>query len=266
MLLGTGTYRGAPFPKHAVLPVEKAHFDRSLELFLATVDENFSGPKAEEAKGRALSIADTFARLGRPARRPTPSIPRLLIHSNCSDPSNDDARKGRATFETALKTEHAEAKRQWRFDVLCLLSLGAPKALAETNQEQHTRRMNRITPLAAAAAALLALAGCDQKTSDDLKQKAEEARQTVETKAKEAKEAADRGIEQAKPKVEELIDKTKEAAKDAEPRLKEFGEKAKEVSQEALKQGKELTDSAAEKLKEATGDASPDPATPTPAP
>ena len=62
MLLGTGTYRGAPFPKHAVLPVEKAHFDRWLELFLATVDENFSGPKADEAKGRALSIADTFAR------------------------------------------------------------------------------------------------------------------------------------------------------------------------------------------------------------
>ncbi len=62
MLLGTGTYRGAPFPKHAVLPVEKAHFERWLELFLATVDENFSGPKADEAKGRALSIADTFAR------------------------------------------------------------------------------------------------------------------------------------------------------------------------------------------------------------
>jgi hemoglobin len=62
MLLGTGTYRGAPFPKHAVLPVEKPHFDRWLELFLGTVDENFSGPKADEAKGRALSIADTFAR------------------------------------------------------------------------------------------------------------------------------------------------------------------------------------------------------------
>lgn len=62
MLLGTGTYRGAPFPKHAVLPVEEAHFDRWLELFLATVDENFSGAKADEAKGRALSIADTFAR------------------------------------------------------------------------------------------------------------------------------------------------------------------------------------------------------------
>ena len=62
MLLGTGTYHGAPYPKHAVLPVGKAHFDRWLQLFLATVDELFSGPKAEEAKGRALSIADTFAR------------------------------------------------------------------------------------------------------------------------------------------------------------------------------------------------------------
>jgi hemoglobin len=62
LLFGSGTYQGAPFPKHSVLPVEKAHFDRWLELFLATVDENFSGPKAEEAKGRALSIADTFAR------------------------------------------------------------------------------------------------------------------------------------------------------------------------------------------------------------
>jgi len=62
MLFGTGTYQGAPFPKHSVLPVEKAHFDRWLELFLETVDENFAGPKAEEAKGRALSIADTFAR------------------------------------------------------------------------------------------------------------------------------------------------------------------------------------------------------------
>ena len=60
LLFGSGTYQGAPFPKHSILPVEKAHFDRWLELFLATVDENFSGPKAEEAKGRALSIADTF--------------------------------------------------------------------------------------------------------------------------------------------------------------------------------------------------------------
>jgi hemoglobin len=62
LLLNAGSYTGAPFPKHAILPVEQAHFERWLALFLATVDENFAGPKAEEAKGRALSIADTFAR------------------------------------------------------------------------------------------------------------------------------------------------------------------------------------------------------------
>ena len=69
---------------------------------------------------------------------------------------------------------------------------------------------------------MLALAGCDKSTSDDLKQKAEEARQNVETKAKEAKEAVGQGIEKAKPKVDEFIDKTKEAAKEAEPKLKDM--------------------------------------------
>ena len=61
MLFGVGTYEGAPFPKHAVLPVRKEHFARWLALFIETVDAHFSGPKAEEAKGRAASIADTFA-------------------------------------------------------------------------------------------------------------------------------------------------------------------------------------------------------------
>jgi len=37
------------------------HFQQWLSLFLGTVDELYSGPKAEEAKGRAASIADTFA-------------------------------------------------------------------------------------------------------------------------------------------------------------------------------------------------------------
>lgn len=62
LLFGSGNYEGAPFPVHAVLPVAQVHFERWLSLFLATVNENFSGAKAEEAKGRALSIADTFAR------------------------------------------------------------------------------------------------------------------------------------------------------------------------------------------------------------
>ncbi len=61
LLLGAGGYQGAPFPKHAVLPIEQKHFERWLALFIATVNGNFPGPKSEEAKGRAICIADTFA-------------------------------------------------------------------------------------------------------------------------------------------------------------------------------------------------------------
>jgi hemoglobin len=62
VLFGSGNYQGAPFPKHAVLPVQQPHFERWLTLFAETVDENFAGSKSEEAKSRAVCIADTFAR------------------------------------------------------------------------------------------------------------------------------------------------------------------------------------------------------------
>ena len=62
MLLGGGNYQGAPFPKHAVLPVAQAHFELWLALFAETVKENFAGPTSEEAVSRATCIADTFAR------------------------------------------------------------------------------------------------------------------------------------------------------------------------------------------------------------
>lgn len=39
------------------IPMERAHFDRWLELFRAAIDERYAGTKAEEAKLRALSIA-----------------------------------------------------------------------------------------------------------------------------------------------------------------------------------------------------------------
>ncbi len=60
LLLRSNTYRGQPWPKHAVLPVNTAHFARWLGLFRQTVDEHFAGPKAIEAKNIAASIADTF--------------------------------------------------------------------------------------------------------------------------------------------------------------------------------------------------------------
>ena len=62
LLLGAGTYQGAPFPKHAVLAIQQEHFERWLSLFVTAVNENFAGAKSEEAKDRAMSIADTFAR------------------------------------------------------------------------------------------------------------------------------------------------------------------------------------------------------------
>jgi len=60
LLLGEETYRGRPFPPHIPLNLQVSHFERWLTLFLQTVDENFAGMKAEEAKQRALGIARNF--------------------------------------------------------------------------------------------------------------------------------------------------------------------------------------------------------------
>lgn len=60
VLLGQHSYYGNPFMPHAKLPVEKKHFDRWLELFHATLDEHFTGEKADEAKWRASKMAEMF--------------------------------------------------------------------------------------------------------------------------------------------------------------------------------------------------------------
>lgn len=61
VLFGKGTYSGSPFPKHLSLPVEEKHFERWVELFKLTIDENFTGEMAESVKLRAHSIAITFS-------------------------------------------------------------------------------------------------------------------------------------------------------------------------------------------------------------
>jgi hemoglobin len=60
VLLNKHTYHGSPFAPHAKLPIGADHFERWLELFLATVDENFTGEKAKEAKWRAEKMAEMF--------------------------------------------------------------------------------------------------------------------------------------------------------------------------------------------------------------
>ena len=60
ILLEEHTYMGRPFPPHMKLPVGPEHFDRWLALFTSTVDQNFKGEKAEEAKWRAGKMAEMF--------------------------------------------------------------------------------------------------------------------------------------------------------------------------------------------------------------
>lgn len=60
ILLGEHTYYGSPFKPHASLPLEVAHFNRWLHLFYETIDANFEGEKAEEAKWRSKKMAEMF--------------------------------------------------------------------------------------------------------------------------------------------------------------------------------------------------------------
>ena len=60
VLLSEHTYYGSPFPPHAKMPIDKEHFDRWLQLWFETIDENFTGEIADEAKWRASKMAEMF--------------------------------------------------------------------------------------------------------------------------------------------------------------------------------------------------------------
>lgn len=60
VLLNEHTYSGSPFAPHVKMPIDKDHFDLWLKLFYETIDENFSGEKAVEAKWRAQKMAEMF--------------------------------------------------------------------------------------------------------------------------------------------------------------------------------------------------------------
>lgn len=59
-LFGVKGYIGNPFGKHATMEIDKQHFDRWLRLFNETVDCHFEGEVANEAKSKALAMADMF--------------------------------------------------------------------------------------------------------------------------------------------------------------------------------------------------------------
>jgi hemoglobin len=60
IILGIPGYKGQPFPVHAVLPVNKNHFERWIEIFTQNIDEHFSGTNADIAKQKAANIAGIF--------------------------------------------------------------------------------------------------------------------------------------------------------------------------------------------------------------
>jgi hemoglobin len=60
ILLGEQGYKGNPLAKHLHMQLKKEDFNRWLFHFTNTVNEHFTGEKAEEAKQRAESIAGIF--------------------------------------------------------------------------------------------------------------------------------------------------------------------------------------------------------------
>lgn len=62
ILFDKGTYKGNPLAVHMGMPLTEIHFKTWLGLWNETVDNLFSGSKANEAKERAHLIAQVFQR------------------------------------------------------------------------------------------------------------------------------------------------------------------------------------------------------------
>lgn len=64
ILFHTGNYQGGMMYKHIMLnqkePLHPEHFERWYALFSQTIDTNFTGPNAEEAKKRARMVIQTM--------------------------------------------------------------------------------------------------------------------------------------------------------------------------------------------------------------
>ncbi len=60
VILDAYSYKGTPYNKHAELPLNKAHFDRWVELFGSVVNDLFEGPNATNAKQRASQFGIVF--------------------------------------------------------------------------------------------------------------------------------------------------------------------------------------------------------------
>ncbi|EDM44479.1 SEC-independent protein translocase protein TATC [unidentified eubacterium SCB49] len=60
ILLHEYAYKGSPFAPHRKLPLKAHHFERWLYLFNTSMDKNFKGQLADEAKTRGEKMAEMF--------------------------------------------------------------------------------------------------------------------------------------------------------------------------------------------------------------
>jgi len=60
VLFGTPGFSGNPLAKHMPLRIGPVHFERWLKLFDETIDAEFSGPVADNAREKAQLIAKIF--------------------------------------------------------------------------------------------------------------------------------------------------------------------------------------------------------------
>jgi hemoglobin len=60
VLLGGTNYKRQSFLPHASMDLEQIHFDQWLKLFAQSIDEQFTGTKADEAKQKANTMAILF--------------------------------------------------------------------------------------------------------------------------------------------------------------------------------------------------------------
>jgi hemoglobin len=86
-LLGIPGYEGNPLiahrPIHALAPFREVHYERWLALFDETLDEMFTGPTADAARGRAQKMAGALRRL----MDGEPSVPSSATHGMALAPS-----------------------------------------------------------------------------------------------------------------------------------------------------------------------------------
>lgn len=75
-LFNVREYTGNPFMRHMSLPLTQEHFERWINLFYQTMDEQFAGSMADEAKRRAMIMAHTFYNRMQIKKEPSP-LPKI---------------------------------------------------------------------------------------------------------------------------------------------------------------------------------------------